>query len=181
MQLGRFLAATAALAFVATAVRAQVTSAPATVTLNVTQAAVLSIVPSAAAVVASNPASNAITPFSAVNITTTWNQPASAGTGLSIIGYFTTADALSGTSGTIPTSRVRAALGAAVTAASPNFTSTVAGQSNAATLLSGFSIAGNHNSSRTDQLNIALDYSSGATAPTAGAYTGTLNLIAVVQ
>ena len=175
----RTLTAIAVLSLVAGAASAQVTATN-TVALTVNQAAVLSIVPSVGTATATNPASNAITPFSGVNITTTWNQAVTATTALQIVGYFVSTDALSGTSGAIPTSRVRAQLNAAVTAASPNFTATVAGFSNAAQLLAPLSITATPNSQRTDALNLALDYS-GTPSPAAGTYTGTLNLVAVVQ
>jgi hypothetical protein len=174
----RTLAATAALTLIAGAASAQTAST--SVALTVNQAAVLSIVPSVGTATATNPASNAITPFSGVNITTTWNQAVTATTALQIVGYFGSANALSGTSGNILTSNVRAQLNAAVTAASPNFTTTVAGFPNAAELLAPQSITATPNSQRTDALNLALDYSSVA-SPMAGTYTGTLNLVAVVQ
>jgi hypothetical protein len=175
----RTLAAVAALSLVAGAASAQATATN-TVALTVNQAAVLSIVPSVGTATATNPASNAITPFSGVNITTTWNQAVTATTALQIVGYFGSANALSGTSGNIPTANVRAQLNAPVTAASPNFTATVAGFGNAAQLLAPQNITATPNSQRTDALNIALDYSAGA-SPAAGTYTGTLNLVAVVQ
>lgn len=181
MKLVRTTAAVAALVLVAATANAQVaTSNTAQVSLTVNQNPVLTVSTNVSTATANNPASNALTPFSAVNVTTTWNQ--SGGTTLELVGYFSSSDALSGTAGAIPTSRVRAALGGVVTSSSAAFTSTVAGIPNAASLLAPttFAALGGRNGTRTDPLNLALDYT-GATAPTAGTYTGTLNLVAFVQ
>jgi hypothetical protein len=171
----RSLAAAAALLFVATATHAQVT-ATTSVALNVTQASVISISASTPTVTIPSVAAGMVTSFPTFNVTTAWNQPASAGTNVQLIGYFLTTDALSGASGVIPTSRVIGAIGANTPAP---FTGTFSGYSNAVQFFTQ-TLASAPNSARTDAMSIGLDYTTGAT-PTAGSYTGTLNLVLLVQ
>ena len=171
----RTLTAAAALLFVAGTANAQLTAST-TVALTVTQNAVLSISTSTPSVSVTNVASGTVTYFPTFNVTTTWNQPTSAGTNVQLIGYFAAANALTGTSGNIPTSRVVGYIGA--NAPAP-FTGTVGTYSNAVQFFTQ-TLASAPNSSRTDAMNIGLDYTTGAT-PTAGSYTGTLNLVLLVQ
>ena len=171
----RSLVAGAALLVVANSAHAQLT-ASATVALNVTQQAVLSITTSTPSVTVTNVAAGAVTYFPQFSVTTAWNQPTSAGTNVQLIGYFATGNALTGTSGNIPTSRVVGYIGA--NAPAP-FTSTVGTYTNAVQFFTQ-TLASAPNSGRTDQMNIGLDYTTGTT-PTAGSYAGTLNLVLLVQ
>jgi hypothetical protein len=171
----RSLTAAAALLVVANSAHAQLT-ATAAVALSVTQQSVLTITTSTPSVSVTNVAAGAVTYFPQFNVTTAWNQPTSAGTNVQLIGYFASANALTGTSGNIPTSRVVGYIGA--NAPAP-FTSAVSGYTNAVQFFTQ-TLASAPNSSRTDAMNIGLDYSATAT-PTAGSYAGTLNLVLLVQ
>ena len=173
----RSLTAVAALVFAVNTVQAQAPApATASVALSVTQAAVLSISTSQSAVSVNAVTPGVVTNFPQFNVTTAWNQPSSAGTNVALVGYFASANALTGSSGNIPTNRVVGAIGA--NAAAP-FTGTVGSYTNAIQFFTQ-TLASAPNSSRTDAMTIGLDYVSGAT-PTAGTYTGTLNLVLLVQ
>jgi len=171
----RSLTAAAALLVVANSAHAQLT-ATAAVALSVTQQSVLTITTSTPSVSVTNVAAGAVTYFPSFNVTTAWNQPTSAGTNVQLIGYFASANALTGTSGNIPTSRVVGFIGA--NAPAP-FTSSVSGYTNAVQFFTQ-TLASAPNSSRTDAMNIGLDYTA-TTTPTAGSYAGTLNLVLLVQ
>jgi hypothetical protein len=176
MKTVRSLAATAAALFLAaTTAQAQLTSS-ATVAMSVTQQAVISITTSTPSISVNNVAGGTVTYFPQFNVTTTWNQPSSATANVSLVGYFASANALTGTSGNIPTSRVVGYIGA--NTPTP-FTGTVGSYSNAVQFFTQ-TLASAPNSTRTDPMNIGLDYSTGVT-PTAGSYTGTLNLVLLIQ
>jgi hypothetical protein len=177
MKTTRSLAAGAALLFITNAAQAQAPApATASVQLNVTQAAVLSITTTQSAVSLPNVPGNAVTNFPAFDVTTAWNQNASAGSSVQLIGYFATGNALSSTNDNIPTSRVLGSINGGATAP---FTGTVGTYGNARSFFTE-SLVTIPNGGRTDNMVIGLDYT-GATAPTAGSYTGTLNLVLLVQ
>ena len=169
------LLALAALALVATTAQAQILSNSPTVTLNATQLATLTVTLSTPSV--SVPSINVgATNFPAVNVTTDWNL-GTAGT-LQLVGWFLTPTAaLTDGTNNIPSSSVRGQVnGGAYT---PFTGAAVGGVGVAGGSLSLFSAAvGVGIGNRTDALNLQLNL---AAAPPAGAYTGTLNLRAIVQ
>ena len=175
MRSTRSLLALAALALVATTAQAQILSNSPTVTLNATQLATLTVTLSTPSV--SVPSINVgATNFPAVNVTTDWNLGV-AGT-LQLVGWFATPTAaLTDGTNNIPSSSVRGQVnGGAYT---PFTGAAVGGVGVAGGSLSLFSAAvGVGIGTRTDALNLQLNL---AAAPPAGAYTGTLNLRAIVQ
>jgi hypothetical protein len=175
MRSTRSLLALAALALVANTAQAQVLSNTPTVTLNATQLATLTVTLSTPSVSVAS-INVGTTNFPAVNVTTDWNLGV-AGT-LQLVGWFATPTAaLTDGTNNIPSSSVRGQVnGGAYT---PFTGAAVGGVGVAGGSLSLFSAAvGVGIGNRTDALNLQLNL---AAAPPAGAYTGTLNLRAIVQ
>ena len=170
-----------ALALVAGNAQAQVgtlSNGPVTVVLNATQAATLTLTTSAASVNMAAIGANVQTNFPSLNVTAAWNL--TAGTTIRLIGWFATpASALTSGANNISSARVVGRTGAAAFApftAGPLFGLGVAGGS-----LQLWSVnATPLNGTATTNLDLGLDYV-GQPSPNAGAYTGTLNLRAVVQ
>ncbi len=171
----RSFVALSALALAATTAEAQVLSNTATVTLNATQLSTLTVTVSAPSV--SVPSINVgTTNFPGVNVTTDWNL-VSAGT-LQLVGWFATPTAaLTDGTNNIPSSSVRGQVnGGAYTAFSGAPVNVIGVAGGTLSLFS--SAVGTGIGTRTDALNLQLNL---AAAPPAGAYTGTLNLRAIVQ
>lgn len=172
---------TGALALVASSAQAQVgtlSNGPVTVTLNATQAATLAISTSAASTSIASINAGTTTNFPSINVTATWNL--TAGTNIVLVGWFATpASALTGTGGNIASARVLGRTGAAAYGA---FTgAAVAGLGVAGGTRQLWSVAATPlNSTATTNLDLQLDYT-GQPSPNAGAYSGTLNLRAIVQ
>jgi hypothetical protein len=181
--LNRALAGAAALALaVATTAQAQVglTSNAATVTLNATKTSTLTVSPSAStATLASITDNSNANNFPDVALTTAWNL--TTGTSVRLVGWFATpTDALVNGAAKIPSSNVEGGLnGGGFTAFSG---AAVGGVGVAGGTLQLFSepVAANLFNSRNDNLNLRLNLV-GFPATTAGLYTGTLNVQAVVQ
>ena len=171
-----------ALALASTA-QAQVglTSNTATVTLNATKTSTLTVSPSVAtATLASITDNSNANAFSNVNVTTDWNL--TSGTSVRLIGWFATpASALDNGSALIPSSNVEGGInGGGFT---PFTGAAVGGVGVAGGSLQLFSqavAAANYFSTRTDILNLRLNLV-GFPTTSAGLYTGTLNVQAVVQ
>jgi hypothetical protein len=182
--MNRALLGAAALALaLATTAQAQVglTSNTATVTLNATKSSTLTVSPSAAtATLASITDNSNANNFSSVNLTTDWNL--TAGTSVRLIGWFATpASALTNGGALIPSANVEGAIGAGAFA--PFTGAAVGGVGVAGGSLQLFSqavAAANFFSTRTDALNLRLNLV-GFPTTSAGLYTGTLNVQAVVQ
>ncbi len=176
------LGATALLLVSTKNARAQVgtTSNVATVALNATKAATLSVSPAASvATLASITDGSNANVFTPVSITTAWNL--TGGSSVRLVGWFgTPAQALANGSDFIPSSRVEGRVGA--TAYAPFTGAAVGGVGVGGGSLQLFSqavAAGTFFGSRTDQLDLRLDLTGVTTM--AGDYTGTLNLQAIVQ
>jgi len=156
------------------------TSNVATAALTATKAATLSITPAAStATLASITDGSNVNNFTPVSLTTAWNL--TAGSSVRLVGWFgTPAQALANGSDFIPSSRVEGRVGA--TAYAPFTGAAVGGVGVAGGSLQLFSqtvAAGSFYGTRTDQLDLRLDLTGATTL--AGAYTGTLNLQAIVQ
>ena len=117
--------------------------------------------------------------FSGVNISTTWAL--TGGTTLELVGWFSTpAQALANGTNFIPSSRVEGRLGANPFAAFTNAAVGGVGQAGGSLTLYSQSVTGaNVSGLRSDPLDLRLNLT--GTSTIAGAYTGTLNLQAVVQ
>lgn len=162
-------------------------SGTATVTINATKQATLSVtINSGATQTLAALTDNALNNFAApVNITTAWDINPSAAA-VVLVGYFTTpAQALANGTNYITTSRVRGRVGAA--GAFNAFTGGVVtggassvGVAGGSLQLFSQGITGvNRNSSRTDDLWLQIDLVGTTTVP--GTYAGTLNLRAITQ
>ncbi|HUR05232.1 MAG TPA: hypothetical protein VM347_21990 [Nonomuraea sp.] len=179
----RALAGAAALVLAAGTVQAQVgqLSNTATVTLNATKASTLTVTPSTGtATLASITDNSNANVFSAVSLQTDWNL--TAGTSVRLMGWFTTpASALTNGSAVIPTANVEGGINGGGWSA---FTgAAVGGVGVAGGSLQLFSqpvAAANYFGTRSDALNLRLNLV-GYPTTTAGLYTGTLNVQAVVQ
>jgi hypothetical protein len=179
----RALAGAAALALaVSSTAQAQagLTSNQATVTLNATKASTLTVTPSVAsadlAAITDNSTANNFPGFS---VTTDWNL--TAGTTVDLIGWFgTPATALANGAAAIPSSRVEAAVNAGAYAPFSGAAVGGVGVAGGTRLLSSQAVAANLQNSATDNLALRLNLV-GFPTTTAGTYTGTLNLQAVVQ
>jgi hypothetical protein len=181
----RALAGAAALAVaMATTVHAQVgltSGGPATVTLNATKLSTLTVSPSAStATLASITDNSNANNFTNVNLTTAWNL--TAGTSVRLIGWFgTPASALVNGTAVIPSANVEGGINGGAMAA---FTGAAVGGIGVAggslQLFNQAVAAANYFSSRADVLNLRLNLV-GFPTTTAGTYTGTLNVEAIVQ
>ena len=182
--LNRALVGAAALAFaLASSAQAQVglTSNTATVTLNATKTSTLTVTPNTGtATIASITDNSAANVFSAVSVQTDWNL--TAGTSLRLVGWFTTpASALVNGTALIPSSRVEGGInGGGWSAFTGAAVGTVGVAGGSLQLFSQAVAAANYFSTRTDVLNLRLNLV-GFPTTSAGLYTGTLNVQAVVQ
>lgn len=174
--------ATALLLLGVSTARAQVglLSNTATVALTATKAATLTVSPSAStATLASISDGSNVNNFTPVSLTTAWNL--TGGSSVRLIGWFATpAQALLNGADAIPSSKVEGRVGAA--AYTPFTGAALGGVGVAGGSLQLFSQGvgtGTFFGSRTDQLDLRLDLT--GTTTIAGAYTGTLNLQAIVQ
>jgi hypothetical protein len=182
--LNRALAGAVALALaLASTAQAQVglTSTATTVTLNATKISSLTVTPSTGtATLASITDNSSANVFSNVGLTTAWNL--TGGTSVNVMGWFSTPTAaLSNGTTSIPTANVEGGINSTGWAA---FTSGAVGGLGVAggslQLVNQAITAANYLSSRTDQLNLRLNLV-GFPSTTAGSYTGTLYVQAVVQ
>ena len=179
----RALAGAAALVLAAGTVQAQVgqLSNTATVTLNATKASTLTVTPSTGtATLASITDNSNANVFSAVSLQTDWNL--TAGTSVRLMGWFTTpASALTNGSAVIPTANVEGGINGGGWSA---FTGAAVGGVGVAggslQLFNQAVAAANYFGTRSDALNLRLNLV-GYPTTTAGLYTGTLNIQAVVQ
>ena len=181
MRRTRSLLALAALALTASTASAQVgtlSNGPVTVVLNATQASTLTITPSAGSTTIASILPGAVTNFPQLNITAAWNL--TSGTNIVLVGWFLApAAALTGPGGNIASARVLGRTGASAYA--PFTGNAVGGQGVAGGTAQLWSVAATPlNGLASTTLDLQLDYTS-TTPPNAGAYTGTLNLRAVVQ
>ena len=181
MRRTRSLLALAALALTASTVSAQVgtlSNGPVTVLLNATQASTLALSTSAASTSIASITAGTTTDFPSLNVTASWNL--TAGANIVLVGWFAApAAAFTGPGGNIASARVLGRTGA--TAYAPFTGNAVAGQGVAGGTAQLWSVAAAPlNSTATTNLDFRLDYT-GQPSPNAGAYTGTLNLRAVVQ
>jgi hypothetical protein len=180
----RALAGAAVLALaIASTAEAQVglLSNAATVTLNATKLSTLTVSPSAStATLASITDNSNANAFSNVNLTTAWNL--TAGTSVRLVGWFATpASALANGTSLIPATNVEGGInGGGWTAFTGAAVGGVGVAGGSLQLFSEPVAAANYFSSRTDQLNLRLNLV-GFPTTTAGLYTGTLNVQAVVQ
>ena len=176
------LASAVALAMASTA-QAQVglTSNTATVTLNATKSATLTVSPATStttlASITDNSNANA---FPNVGITTAWNL--TSGTSVNLVGWFgTPASALANGAALIPSSNVEGGINGGGWTAFTGAAVGGVGVAGGSLLLMTQSVTGaNYFANRTDQLNLRLNLV-GFPTTSAGTYTGTLNLQAVVQ
>jgi hypothetical protein len=181
--LTRALAGAAALGLaLASTAQAQVglTSNSATVTLNATKTATLTVSPSAStATLASITDNSNANNFSNVSLTTAWNL--TTGTSVRLVGWFATpASALANGAAVIPSANVEGGVnGGGFTAFTGAPVGGVGVAGGTLQLLSA-PVAANLFSSSTDVLNLRLNLA-GFPTTTAGLYTGTLNVQAVVQ
>ena len=181
--LNRALAGAAALALaLASTAEAQVglTSNTATVTLNATKLSTLTVTPSTGtATLASITDNSTANVFSSVSLQTDWNL--TAGTSVRLIGWFATpASALANGAAVIPSANVEGGINSG--GWTPFTGAAVGGVGVAGGSLQLFSqaVAANLLNTRTDNLDLRLNLT-GFPATTAGLYTGTLNVQAVVQ
>ena len=184
--LNRALAGAAALAValtLASTAEAQVglTSNTATVTLNATKLSTLTVTPSTGtASIASITDNSAANVFSAVSLQTDWNL--TAGTSVRLVGWFATpASALANGAAVIPSANVEGGINGG--GWTPFTGAAVGGVGVAGGSLQLFSqavAAATYLGTRTDNLNLRLNLV-GFPATSAGLYTGTLNVMAVVQ
>jgi hypothetical protein len=181
--LNRALAAAAlALALTSTA-QAQVglTSNTATVTLNATKLSTLTVSPTTATTSIASITDNSLAnQFPDVGLTTAWNL--TAGTSVNLIGWFTTpASALANGAAVIPSSKVEGGINnAGWTAFTGGAVGGVGVAGGSLQLFNQAVAVANYLGSRTDQLNLRLNLV-GFPTTSAGTYTGTLNVQAVVQ
>ena len=181
--LNRALAGAAALMLAAGSVQAQVgqQSNTATVTLNATKTSTLTVTPSTGtASLASITDNSNANVFSAVSVQTDWNL--TAGTSVRLMGWFATpASALTNGSAVIPSANVEGGINgggwSAFTGAAVGGTGVAGGSLQ---LFNQAVAAANYLSGRNDNLNLRLNLV-GYPTTTAGLYTGTLNIQAVVQ
>lgn len=157
------------------------TSNTATVTLNATKQATLTVSPSTststlAAITDNSNANN----FPNVSLTTTWNL--TAGTSVRLIGWFgTPASALANGAAVIPSANVEGGVnGGGFTAFTGAPVGGVGVAGGSLQLVNQAVAAPNFSANRTDVLNLRLNLV-GFPTTTAGLYTGTLNVAAVVQ
>jgi hypothetical protein len=182
--LNRALVGAAALAFaVASTAQAQanLTSTPATVTLNATKLSTLTVAPSVAtASIASITDNSNANVFSAVDVVTAWNL--TGGTSVRLVGWFATpASALVNGVAAIPSANVDGAInGGGFLPFTSGVVGTVGVAGGSLQLFSQAIAAANFTGTRTDALNLRLNLV-GFPTTTAGTYTGTLNLQAIVQ
>jgi hypothetical protein len=182
--LNRALAVAAALALAsAGTVQAQVglTSTTATVTLNATKTSTLTVTPSTGTTTLASITDNSnANVFPNVGLTTAWNL--TAGTSVNLIGWFTTpASALANGAAVIPSSNVEGGInGGGWTAFTGGAVGGVGVAGGSLQLFSQAVAAVNYFANRTDQLNLRLNLV-GFPTTSAGTYTGTLNVAAVVQ
>jgi hypothetical protein len=180
------LGVVAAVTVNATALNAQVglTSALATVNINATKSAVLSLLINSGG--SQNLASltdNAANPFaSPVNLTTTWDL--NAGSNVVVVGSFgTPAQALASGTNYITSTYVKGKVSTGTpttfTAFTQNGVGTIGTAAGSLTLFTQ-SVAGNLANTRTDNLDLEIDLTGHANL-VPGTYTGTLNLQAIVQ
>ncbi len=180
----RALAGAAALALaLASPAQAQVglTSNTAAVTLNATKASTLTVSPSVAtATLASITDNSTANNFSNVSLTTDWNL--TAGTSVRLVGWFATpASALVNGTALIPSSKVEGGInGGGFSPFTGAAVGTVGVAGGSLQLFSQAVAAANYFSTRTDVLNLRLNLVAFPTT-TAGLYTGTLNVQAIVQ
>jgi len=176
------LASAVALAMASTA-QAQVglTSNSATVTLNATKTSTLTVSPATSTTTLASITDNSnANVFPDVPLTTAWNL--TAGTSVNLVGWFgTPASALANGAALIPSSKVEGGInGGGWTAFSGGPVGSVGVAGGSLLLMSQAVNAGNYFSSRTDNVNLRLNLV-GFPATTAGVYTGTLNVQAIVQ
>jgi hypothetical protein len=181
--LNRALVGAAALAFaLASSAQAQVglTSNTATVTLNATKTSTLTVTPNTGtATIASITDNSAANVFSAVSLQTDWNL--TAGTSLRLVGWFTTpASALANGTALIPSSRVEGGINGGGWSAFTGAAVGTVGVAGGSLQLFNQSVAANLFNTRTDNLDLRLNLV-GFPTTSAGLYTGTLNVQAVVQ
>jgi hypothetical protein len=182
--LNRALAGAVALALaMASTAQAQVglTSNTATVTLNATKLSTLTVSPTTAtATLASITDNSNANAFSNVGLTTAWNL--TSGTSVNLIGWFATpASALTNGAAVIPSSNVEGGInGGGWTPFTSGAVGGVGVAGGSLQLMTQAVAAGTYLGSRTDQLNLRLNLV-GFPTTSAGLYTGTLNVQAVVQ
>jgi hypothetical protein len=178
-------ATTLVLSAASAAAQAGLTSNTATVTINATKVATLTVtVNSGGTQTMANLTDNAVNSFaSPVNITTAWDVNPSAAS-VSLVAYFATpAQALANGTDYIASSLVkgRVTTGAPTTytAFTGNAVGAVGSAGGSLTLFNQSITNANKKSNRSDNLDLQIDLT-GVTA-TAGTYAGTLNLRAVTQ
>ncbi len=181
--LNRALVGAAALAFaLASTAQAQIglTSNAATVTLNATKTSTLTVTPNTGtATIASITDNSAANVFSAVSLVTDWNL--TAGTSLRLVGWFTTpASALVNGTALIPSSRVEGGINGGGWSAFTGAAVGTVGVAGGSLQLFNQAVAANLFNTRTDNLDLRLNLV-GFPTTSAGLYTGTLNVQAVVQ
>jgi hypothetical protein len=182
--LNRALVGAAALALaVASTAQAQVglTSNTATVTLNATKNSTLTVsTTTPTATLASITDNSNANNFSAVSLTTDWNL--TAGSSVSMISWFATpAQALTNGAAAIPSTKVEGSVdGGAYTAYTGAPVAGVGAAGGTLPIFTQAVAAANYFSTRTAALDLRLNLA-GFPATTAGVYTGTLNVQAVVQ
>lgn len=179
----RALAGAAALALaVSSTAQAQagMTSNQATVTLNATKTSTLTVTPSVASadLLSITDNSNANN-FPGFTVTTDWNL--TSGTTVDLVGWFgTPATALANGAAAIPSTKVEASVNAGAYAPFSGAAVGGVGVAGGTLLLSSQAVAANLQDNNTDNLDLRLNLV-GFPTTTAGTYTGTLNLQAVVQ
>jgi hypothetical protein len=178
-------AATLVLAATSAAAQAGLTSNTATVTINATKVATLTVtVNSGGTQTMASLNDNAVNSFaSPVNITTAWDVNPSAAS-VSLVAYFATpAQALANGTDYIASSLVKGRVTTGVPTTYTAFTGNAVGAVGSAggslTLFSQSITGANKKANRSDNLDLQIDLT-GVNA-TAGTYTGTLNLRAVTQ
>lgn len=179
----RALVGAAALALAASSTaqaQAGLTSNQATVTLNATKSSTLTVTPSvASANLASITDNSNANNFPSFSVTTDWNL--TSGTSVDLVGWFgTPTDALVNGTAKIPSSRVEASVNSGAYSAFSGAPVGGVGVAGGSMLLSSQAVAANLQASNTDNLDLRLNLV-GFPTTTAGTYTGTLNLQAVVQ
>lgn len=176
MRSTRALLAAAGLALSANVAAAQLTSNTPTVTLNATQQETLTLTPSAGSTNAGPINPTGVTAFTPLNMTLDWNLGTAAT--VDVVGWFNNpAAALTSGGNNIPTSNVEGRTGANPFA--PFVNNGVAGTGVVGASLNLWQVAAATGvGTASSQLDLQLNL---ASAPPAGAYTGTLNLRAVVQ
>jgi len=182
--LNRALAVAAALALAAASTaeaQAGLTSNTATVTLNATKLSTLTVSPTTATTSIASITDNSLAnQFPDVGLTTAWNL--TSGTTVRLVGWFATpASALANGAALIPSTNVEGGInGGGFTAFTGAAVGGVGVAGGTLQLFSQAVAAANYFSNRLDQLNLRLNLV-GFPTTTAGLYTGTLNVAAVVQ